>query len=230
MSPKLLSLLLPVLNDNRVIRTTERLEEALNARNINYEVLIAGPMKKRIETTGRVIHIATSGRKGDNIVEGLKACRGQYVLIMDADYPITEEGLLRLIDYVDRETVVIGHRIYSRKHDSSLSYAYRTLRTRLFRSLVECVIPEFSGLDPQFGVKLLRRDVALKYACMARASRGLAFDLEFLLRMILDGIIPKTLPLLYLHDQDSVVNPLRAGIELACSLPGLHRMRHCHPG
>ncbi len=224
----MLSILLPVLNDDRVFKTIIRLEALFSRSETDFEIIVAGIMRRQINTGSKVTYILSTGKKGDNIKAGLQRCHGQYVLIMDADLPVTEDGLLDLLAFAGKAEVVVGYRVYSRIHCKSLSYVLRCLRTYLFRGLVQHLLPELSGLDPQFGVKLVRRELALKYASLTKPACNLAFDLEFMLRIILDGIIPKALPLLYSHDPNSVIKPQRAAVELIISLPRLWMLRKAY--
>jgi glycosyltransferase involved in cell wall biosynthesis len=225
---KLLSILLPVCNDDRVFKTIIRLEAIISGSDTDFEIIVAGIMSHQVDAGERVTYISSSGKKGDNIKAGLQRCRGQYVLIMDADLPVTEDGLLKLIAFAGKAEVVVGYRVYSRIHCDSLSYALRYLRTYIFRGLVHHLLPELSGFDPQFGVKLVNRKLALNYASLTKPACNLAFDLEFMLRILLDGIIPKVLPLLYSHDANSVVRPQRAAAELIISLPRLCKLRNAY--
>jgi glycosyltransferase involved in cell wall biosynthesis len=226
--PKLLSILLPVLNDDRVFNTINRLNSILSASETDFEIIVAGIMRHRIDTGSKVTFVSSTGKKGDNIKDGLQSCHGQYVLIMDADLPVTEEGLLDLIAFAGKAEVIVGYRIYSGVHCSSFSYALRYSRTYIFRGLAQHLLPELSGIDPQFGIKLVKRELALKYASLTKPACNLAFDLEFMLRITLDGIIPKALPLLYSHDPNSVINPRRAAAELITCLPRLLKLRNAY--
>jgi glycosyltransferase involved in cell wall biosynthesis len=222
-----ISIVLPVLNDDRVIASIERLHCLLKKNNVvNYEIIVSGAMQTEFPSKSQVVRVAGSGRKGDNIVQGVKMCSGEYILIMDADFPITDDGLLEIIAHAGRYSVVIGYRVFPDLEKRSPIYFLRSCRTSIFRSFASAIIPEFSGLDPQFGVKLIRKDIALKYSFLARGSRGLSFDLDFLLRLAMDNLKPKSIPLMYVHSRNSVVNPLGASIELICALLRLHSMRN----
>ena len=221
-----ISIVLPVFNDNRVIASIKRLQYLLHKNVASYEIIVSGAMQIEVLSERQVVRVVGSGRKGDNIVQGLQICSGDYVLIMDADFPITDDGLLKLIAQAGRYSVVIGYRVFSDMGKRSPIYFWRFLRTNIFRFFAGAIIPEFSGLDPQFGVKLIRRDIALKYSFLARESRGLSFDLDFLLRIAMDNLKPKSIPLVYVHSCDSVINPFRAGIELIWALLRLHIVRN----
>jgi glycosyltransferase involved in cell wall biosynthesis len=220
-----ISIVLPVLNDDRVFSSIKRLSYLLKNDTASYEIIVSGVMQIGIPLAGQVVHVAGSGRKGDNIIQGLKMCSGDYVLIMDADFPITDDGLLKIIAHAGRDSVVIGYRVFLNTEKQGIIYFLRSCRTYIFRAFASMVIPEFSGIDPQFGVKLIRKDIALKYAFLARKSRGLSFDLDLLLRITMDNFKPKSIPLVYVHSRKSVVNPFGAGIELIYALLRLRSIR-----
>jgi glycosyltransferase involved in cell wall biosynthesis len=223
---KRLSVILPVRFDDRVFPTINKLENALRYKQINYEVIISGPLLSSVIESPTLRHITTSGGKGENIIRGLEICEGQYVLVMDADCPVTEQGLLELIDCIGLADVVVGHRCYSiTKGRICRKLVLRQIRTVTFRLIAQSILPELAGLDSQFGVKLIRRNIATKYASLSSSSSGFAFDLEFLLRMLLDGLRPHTIILDYLHQEGSVINPFLVGIELTIALLRLRSLR-----
>ena len=90
---------------------------------------------------------------------------------------------------------------------------YRKTIGRAFNAMVR----RMTGLpfrDTQCGFKLMRTDTARELT-RTQIVPGFAFDVELLMRARAGGLSIDEIPVVYLHDDDSKVNPLLASPRMA---------------
>jgi dolichyl-phosphate beta-glucosyltransferase len=166
--------------------------------------------------------------KGAALRTGVAKARGELALFADVDMstPLEELAKLwaRLRDGVD---VVIGSRdAYGSVLISAPEYRKRIGRT--FNALVRGV----TGLpfkDTQCGFKLMAADTA-RELLEHQLVGGYAYDVELLMRARQRGLVVEEVPVVYVHDHDSRVNPLRASPRMALDVLRLaYRLRAVRP-
>jgi len=180
-----LSLVIPAYNEaRRLPGTLEKLAEALPELPFAVEVVVAddgsedATLEEARKFEGKVPGLRLlelpHGGKGSALQAAIRAARGEYVFLCDADLsmPLSELPLL-LARAEEGYEVVIGWR---KRHGESL---YRRFRGRIFNWLVRLLL--LPGVhDTQTGFKLFKRTVALEVYRHQRI-RGFASEVEILL-------------------------------------------------
>lgn len=159
--------------------------------------------------------------KGAAIAAGVRAARGDLVLVSDVDLaaPLREAGKLRAaID--DGAEIAIGSRALGSSRVTGIPLRRRAMG-RAFNALVRVL----SGLpyrDTQCGFKLLRRDVARELTA-EQITPGFAFDVELLMRARRGGLRVAEVPIEYHHDPDSSIAAASASGRMAWDVARLAR-------
>lgn len=122
--------------------------------------------------------LTVNGGKGNALKAGLKASKGSYILLLDADLDLAPEMLPNFFNIMKRENadIVIG----SKRHpDSDIDYPFSR---RLASSVYYGIVRLLTGLpvtDTQTGMKLFKRE-AIEWAFDRMLVKRFAFDVELL--------------------------------------------------
>ncbi len=157
--------------------------------------------------------------KGAALRAGVEAARAEYILFVDVDMSTPLAELEKLWERVrDGDDVAIG----SRDVGGSVvvkAPQYRKNIGRTFNFLVR----RLTGLpfkDTQCGFKLMPTATA-RLLLEHQTVSGYAFDVELLMRARAFGLEVAEVPVTYIHDHDSRVNPLTAAPRMALDLARL---------
>jgi dolichyl-phosphate beta-glucosyltransferase len=161
--------------------------------------------------------------KGAALAAGVRVARGELTLLSDVDQstPLEDIGKLyaRLVEGTD---LAIGSRDVPGSDVAAPEY--RKQIGRVFNAMVR----RLTGLpfkDTQCGFKLMRTDTA-RTLLEHQLVSGYAFDVELLMRARAKGLRVVEVPVTYIHDNDSRVNPLTASPRMALDLMRLvYRLR-----
>jgi glycosyltransferase involved in cell wall biosynthesis len=182
-----LSVIVPAYHDAPVIaENLHRLQAALLATGLTWEVIVVvdGDRATYVAAVAaatrgvQVYGYETNRGKGFALRYGMSLARGELVTFVDSDMEVAPEEIGRmagLLDLYDAD-VVVGSKRHplSKVHYPWLrrfqSWCYQVLIRLLFRVSVR---------DTQTGLKMLRRDVAMRVLSVALVKR-FAFDLELL--------------------------------------------------
>jgi dolichyl-phosphate beta-glucosyltransferase len=174
----------------------------------------------------------TNEGKGAALAAGVRQARGELTLLCDVDLstPLGEIGKLyeRLEAGAD---IAIGSRdipgsvVEAPEHRKHIGRAFNLMVRRL------------TGLpfkDTQCGFKLMTTAIA-RSLVEGQLVKGFAFDVEMLMRARARGGSIAEVPVTYIHDKDSKVNPLSASPRMAFDVLRLaYRLRRsrrgCGPG
>lgn len=182
-----LSVVVPAYhNGTSIVANVGRLVDALNVTGLAWEVIVVvdgdtetyqAAVPLRSEAV-KVVGYESNRGKGFALRWGIAAARGELVTFIDSDMEIGPEEIGRmaqLLDLYDAD-LVIGSKRHplSRVHYPRLrrfqSLCYQLLVRLLFRVRVR---------DTQTGLKMMRREVAMRVLDVALVKR-FAFDLELL--------------------------------------------------
>jgi glycosyltransferase involved in cell wall biosynthesis len=155
----MLSIVIPAYNEeHRLERTLSVLVN--NFRNIDIVVVFDGnDDTPKIARKFPVKLIISKNRlgKGGAIKKGILESSGEFVLILDADMPVTIEEIKKIIDLSKEADLVTVYRKFVNS-----SYI-RIFLSKAFRIVVKLFFPSLIKIkDFQAGVKMLRRDKALE--------------------------------------------------------------------
>lgn len=156
-------------------------------------------------------HVENRG-KGAAIADGVRAARGEYVLLADVDLstPLDELGKLAAA-LGEGADVAIGSRAVPGAVVER-GPAHRRVTGKSFSGVVWAL----TGLDvrdTQNGFKLLRADLARELFA-EQICTGFAFDVELLLRAEMADRRIAEVPVLYIHDSRSRVRVGSASLQM----------------
>jgi dolichyl-phosphate beta-glucosyltransferase len=151
--------------------------------------------------------------KGAAIRSGAAVARGDLVLLVDVDMSTPLGELAKLWERMRAGAdVVIG----SRDVTGAVIVRAPEHRKRIGRTF-NALVRRTTGLsfkDTQCGFKLMRSDTARELLGQQRVA-GYAYDVELLVLARRLGLHVEEVPVVYVHDSDSKVNPLRASPQMA---------------
>jgi glycosyltransferase involved in cell wall biosynthesis len=190
--PVRVSLILPIYNEGPILAENVRsIMKTLNRLGLASEILLCDDNSNdgtrdaaERASSDRVFHIRFSERigKGATIRNALSAARGEIIVILDADIPVSPQELSTAIALMeDGHEFVIGvrrSRPYTRTRRKILSIGFNTLTNILFRTGVP---------DHQCGFKLIRRSAAERLFPLI-GSDHFTFDAELIVKAKLEGI------------------------------------------
>jgi dolichyl-phosphate beta-glucosyltransferase len=162
--------------------------------------------------------------KGAALRAGAAAARGDYTLFVDVDMSTPLSELEKLWGHVrEGADMAIG----SRDVTGSVVVSAPQHRKQIGRTF-NLLVRGLTGLpfkDTQCGFKLMRTDTA-RTLLEHQLVSGYAFDVELLMRARANGLRVDEVPVTYVHDSDSRVNPLTASPRMALDLMRLvYRLR-----
>ncbi|AWR94086.1 glycosyltransferase [Acidianus brierleyi] len=155
----MLSIVIPAFNEEKRIERTLR---ALTSyfKNVDIVVVFDGNDKTPDIVKKFPVNLIVSKErlgKGGAIKKGIIESKGEFVLLLDADMPITVNELKKIVE-LGRDSDLL---ILNRKFVNSPKL--RIILSKSFRIIVKLFFPSLIKIkDFQAGVKLLRRDKALK--------------------------------------------------------------------
>lgn len=127
-----LTILLPVLNEERTIATCiEKAKRFIERNGINAEVLIAdngstdGSCEIATSMGARVIHVKERGY-GNTLIHGIKVARGEYVIMADADDSYDLENLEEFYEKLEEGfELVMGNRFKGGIEKGAMPFLHR---------------------------------------------------------------------------------------------------------
>jgi glycosyltransferase involved in cell wall biosynthesis len=185
---KEVSVVIPAFNESRIIgRNIRTLDGFLKENFRPYEIVVSEDgstdgtdriLHSLSQTNHNITHLHSKERlgKGRALNKALLASSGRSIFMMDADFPVGLECIIRMVGYLERKDIVIGSRMMKRSvirrslSRSLASLFYNTLVRLLFHTGVR---------DHQCGVKAFRREVLSEILPHMR-SNNFFWDTEFL--------------------------------------------------
>lgn len=181
-----ISFILPIYNEGPILTdNVQNITRTLNRLGLATEILLCDDNSNdgtrdaaERSVSDRVFHVRFSERigKGATIRNAVSAARGEIVVILDADIPVSAHELAEAISLMEEgHKFVIGirrSRPYTRTHRKILSIGFNTLTNILFRTGVR---------DHQCGFKLIQRNVANRLFPLI-GSDHFTFDAELIIK------------------------------------------------
>jgi glycosyltransferase involved in cell wall biosynthesis len=209
-----LSIVIPVLLDNRVFTTIHTLGDYLNKNSIEHEFIVSGTLSKPSSLPLNVKFISTNGKKGSNLIAGVGACEGENILFIDADLPATCEDIVRLFLKSKFFDVVLGYRIFNTPKTLKKTPFSRKIRTIVFRLYVSLLFPNLQRYDTQYGLKMFKAKAIRELLKSEIGYTGLAFDVEVCTRISRSNLSVFHMKVAYTHADESVIEPISSTLEL----------------
>lgn len=215
----MLSVVIPLYNEER------RLEAGLTgAREL--VTLVEGPvelvfvddgstdgtlalLRQRAPQAARILAEPHRG-KGGALAAGVRAAKGDRILLTDVDWSVTPAEVARLLEEEGDVVLAVREGAGARRLGEPLR---RHLVGRAFNALVKLVVV-VGHEDTQCGCKLLRADAAEKL--FARLTvEGWAFDVELVVIAHVLGLDLREFPVTWRYQPDTRLRIGRDGLQMA---------------
>ena len=185
MKPKLLSVIIPVYNEQKQIKDTlKKIKKYLNKKNINYELIIVDDgsrdgtynILERVKGINLLKNTLNKG-KGYSVKKGILNSRGDYALFTDADLSTPINELDKFLKYISDYDIVIGSRNMLTSKLVRKQPLWRVLPGKAFSIISRVIIPNIK--DTQCGFKLFNMKKC-RTIFEKQTINGFCFDVELL--------------------------------------------------
>lgn len=214
-----LSVVIPVYNEEeRIGKTLDRALSYLNSSNYTYEIIVVNDgstdntariVRKFTERSKDVIFLESTINhgKGFSVRKGMLAARGRYVLFSDADLSTPIEEVEKLQKWLEKGyDIVIGSRGLRESEIQIRQPWYREGMGKIFNLLVQLITVK--GIkDTQCGFKCFKREI-IQDIFNKQTITHFSFDVELLWIAMKRGYKIKEIPVRWLNDTQSKVNPV----------------------
>ena len=212
-----LSIIIPAYNEEgRIGKTIFAINEYLQKQNYSYEIIVSDDGSKDntvqlVKNLGekvknlRVIDNKKNHGKGYVVRQGIMEAKGEYRLFMDADNATTVDQVENLLPFFkDGYDVVIGDRDLKeseiKKHQSRFKEILGDIGNLLIQTLA---VPGIK--DTQCGFKCFSAKFVEKIFPKLKVDRW-GFDIEILALARKFGYKIKTVPVVWINDEESKVS------------------------
>lgn len=208
----LLSFVIPVKNDERVIKTIASIHEYAQAKNLAVQIFICGELDNPKRIKNAIFIKVEKSKKGECVRRGVLKSQADIIVVCDADLPVAFSDISLLISCVQQNDITLGNRYHPVATGLHCSSIYRRAFSRIFRAIVNTVFG-LKGFDTQCGIKAYRRRAAQRVFGY-QLVRGLAFEIEVILRAKALGMRIQQIPV-------NLRNSNRSTIRLYNTIPAM---------
>lgn len=202
-----LSFVIPVKNDPRVYGCIDSLLQYIAQEKITAEVVVCSiPQQNGFSEIVRYVE-ANPDFKGECVRTGVLTSKGDVIIICDADFPVTFGDLNALRSALDNADVALGNRYLQSSRILHTLPNTRRVASIAFRTLVRLVF-NLPGFDTQCGIKAFKHAAGHKIF-RRQIIKGLAFDVEVVVRARALGLRMKQVPVHWKSSEVSTIHPWR---------------------
>ena len=212
------SIVIPAYNEaHRIERTVRRVFSELTA--LSFEVIVSedGSTDNTVEIVNRLadeykgkIILLRSKRKlgkGNGFLRGAFHSRGEYVVLLDADFPTDAKTIINVVKNLRAENdVVIGSRTHKLSVLDPPSPPLRDALGRVFNAIVRLLF-RIKIHDTQCGVKGFKKNVFQKIGTIQFTS--FVFDVEIITKAFVNNLKVIEIPIYWSSHVGSKVRVFR---------------------
>jgi dolichyl-phosphate beta-glucosyltransferase len=229
-----LSIIIPAYNEeDRLGPTFELLRAWMDAAERDIQVLVVddgssdgtGALVNSVAASDARISLVSNGEnrgKGFSVGHGVSKATGELILFSDADLSTPLGEFERLEAALAGHAIAIGSRALPDSRLEKRQPLYREMMGRTFNLFVQAMV--FPGIrDTQCGFKLFRREAA-QATFSRRKIDGFAFDVEILYVARRLGYSVAEVPVLWINDEASRVDPIRHSAQMFRDILRIRRL------
>lgn len=205
------SIIIPAYNEEKGIsKVLTDLKNILDNIHLDYEIIVVddGSTDKTKEIISkhdfvRLIQHSINRGYGAALKTGIKAAKGDLILITDADGTYPNEYIPKLLEYSDKYDMVVGARTGKNVNISLFRKPVKIFLNKLANYLTDTNIPDLNS-----GMRLFRKKDSMKYFHII--SSGFSFTTTITLSYLCNDLTIKYVPIDY-HKRhgSSKIRPFR---------------------
>ncbi len=162
----IISVVIPVYNEERSVEETiKKAKFFLNKNRVAYEIIVVNDGSKdlsreileNIDDIKLINHPYNQGY-GASLKTGIKASKGKYILITDADGTYTIENIPRLLKYAGKYDMVVGARTGKKVYIPLSRRPAKFILSTLANFLSKKYIPDLNS-----GFRIFKKELALRF-------------------------------------------------------------------
>lgn len=181
---------------------------------------------RKIINNFKVIDYGANKGKGYAVKKGIESANGDFICFTDADLSTPPEEIVRAIEKMEynNSEIIIGSRSIKGSNVENKQPFYRVFMGRVFSFLANSIVPVGHISDTQCGFKCFTKK-ATKEIFPLQTMERFSFDVELLYIAKLKGYKVVEMPVTWINDETSTVNPIRDSIRMFKDL-WVIRFRH----
>jgi len=163
----------------------------------------------------KVVDYGKNMGKGYAVRKGMFTAKGKYIFFTDADLSTPCEEIKRAVDTMIENNidVLIGSRALKDSNVERKQPFYRVFMGRVFSFLANAIVPLGGIVDTQCGFKCFTYKAAKNIFSLQKMT-GFSFDVEILYIARLKNYKIYEMPITWVNDEDSKVNPIKDSLKM----------------
>jgi dolichyl-phosphate beta-glucosyltransferase len=226
MKYKQISVVIPAYNEEKRIEPTlKKVIDYLKKKFDKYEIIVVDDCSK--DNTNKIVSKYKKEKvkilrneknkgKGYSVKRGILESKYSLVLFSDSDLATPIEELENFMQYIKENDIIIASRNLKNSERKIKQPLYRQAMGKIFPLLVN-IIALKGFKDTQCGFKLFKTDAAKKIFLLQTFER-FSFDIEILFIAKKLGYKIKELPVIWIDQKGSKVNPIKDSLKMLIDL------------
>lgn len=206
----LISIIIPAYNEeNAIAETIEQVRTIMTASSYDYELIVVDDGStdatgQRARKTGvRVIRHDENRGYGASLKDGIRAAKGDWVVITDADGTYPNDRIPDLLKHAGEHDMVVGARTGDAARIPFVRRPAKWVLSKLANYLSETKIPDYNS-----GLRVFRKDMAMRFFKILPS--GFSFTTTITLSSLCHGYRVKYIPIAYYQRTGkSKIKPIR---------------------
>ena len=204
------SIVVPAFNEeNGISDTLDDIRQTMAETCHDYEIIVVddgsadqtGPRARRDGV--RVIQHEANRGYGASLKTGIRAAKGDWIVITDADGTYPNDRIPDLLEYANENEMVVGARTGGAAKIPLVRRPMKWILSKLANYLAETRIPDYNS-----GLRAFRRDLALRFFRILPS--GFSFTTTITLASLSQGFRVKYIPIAYYkRTGKSKIKPVR---------------------
>jgi Glycosyl transferase family 2 len=208
----LISFIIPVKRDYRVIQCIAELLAYASAESLHMEIIVCGELDPgKLNKNTKFINVVPA-YKGRCIKQGVLASKGEFIIVCDADFPVLPIDITNLLENLTNADISLGNRYLSESCFIIIPPLHRQFISIVFRFLISLLFG-IKNFDTQCGVKAFKRSAALTLFTN-QISTSLVYDVQIILFALQQKMQITQVPVHWKSSASTTIN-LWTGMPLA---------------
>lgn len=212
-----ISLIFPCRNEEQSIEEClNQSKKILDGMNINYEVIVSDSSsdnsREIINSKFRDIVLVKHDKfgYGNAYLEGIKAAKGKYILMMDADCTYEFRDIPRFYSHALRgNNFIIGNRMNKKMQKKAMPFFHKYFGNPFLTLLIN-ILNNSKLKDSQSGFRLIDRKLL---DSLNLKSKGMEFASEMIIKGLKKGVFIEELNTKYYRRKgESKLRPVKDGL------------------